>query len=70
MLKLSVQVMDFDSQVSCSYGHFRREMELSGKNLQPLDLLIASHAHYLGAVLVTSDKAFAKIEGLRVESWG
>lgn len=64
-----VQIIEFDEQTSSDYGGFRREMELSGKNLQPTALLIASHAHSFGAVLVTADKAFERIAGLAVEDW-
>ena len=37
--------------------------------LSPLDLQIASHALSLDAVLITSDKAFRQVEGLRLENW-
>ncbi len=65
-----IQVMPFAEKEAEFYGQFRADIEKTGKNLAEMDLLIASHAHYLGAVLVTSDKAFAKIKGLKVESWG
>jgi predicted nucleic acid-binding protein len=32
-------------------------------------MMIAAHAVEIGAVLVTSDKAFGKIPQLRVEDW-
>lgn len=62
-----MNVIDFDEQASHDYAQLRRSMELSGKNLQPMDLLIACHAHTLGAVLVTPDNAIAQIEGLQIE---
>jgi len=34
-----------------------------------LDMMIAAHAFALGAVLVTSDRAFSRIKQLRVEDW-
>ncbi|MDR1890554.1 MAG: hypothetical protein LBQ81_14500 [Zoogloeaceae bacterium] len=44
-------------------------MELQGKTLAPLNLLIAAHAKSLDAVLVTNDKAFRQLSDLRLEDW-
>ena len=41
-------------------------MERQGK---PLDLLIATHALGIGAILVTNDQAFCQVAGLYVEDW-
>ncbi len=51
------------------YGVVRAKMTAKGKILAPLDLLIASHALIKDAILVTSDRAFAKVPKLRVEDW-
>ncbi|HAL36637.1 MAG TPA: twitching motility protein PilT [Polaromonas sp.] len=40
-----------------------------GYSLGSLDLLIATHAHGIGAVLVTNDRAFAQLSDLQVEDW-
>jgi len=32
-------------------------------------MLIAGHALGVGAVLVTSDEAFSRVRGLKVENW-
>jgi tRNA(fMet)-specific endonuclease VapC len=34
-----------------------------------MDLLIGTHALSIGAVLVTSDRAFAQLPGLSIEDW-
>lgn len=64
-----VDVLPWDSEVAERYGTTRAAMERQGKTLGPLDLLIASHALRAEAVLVTNDRAFAQVDGLRVEDW-
>ncbi|TAJ75775.1 MAG: type II toxin-antitoxin system VapC family toxin [Gallionellaceae bacterium] len=68
-LLLRVGVLPWDSATAACYGVARAKMEGSGKILAPLDLLIATHAQDVGAVLVTSDKAFCHVPGLVVEDW-
>ena len=52
------------------YGLLRAKQEAMGKTLGPLDMQIAAHAISLGAVLVTSDKAFHHVPDLPgVENW-
>jgi tRNA(fMet)-specific endonuclease VapC len=60
----SVTILPWDSEAARVYGTMRAAMAAQGKTLTTMDLLIASHAAALGAVLVTSDKAFHQAEGL------
>lgn len=62
-------VVVFDESMSEYYGRFKAKLVRSGKNLTPLDLLIASHADGLGMTLVTNDSAFFKVGWLAVEDW-
>ena len=64
-----VDVLPWSSAIAERYGVVRAEMERRGKILAPLDLLIATHALDLGAVLVTNDQAFNQVNGLHVEDW-
>ncbi len=66
---LRVSVLPWDSAVAERYGSVRAELERHGKVLAPRDLLIAAHALQVGAVLVTSDRAFAQLAGLPLEDW-
>lgn len=64
-----VDVLPWDEVAAESYAQSRASMERQGKTLAPLDLLIASHAVSIGAILVTNDRAFRLMGGLRVEDW-
>lgn len=64
-----VDVMPWDEGVAEHYARIRASLERQGKTLAPLDLLIASHAEGIGAILVTNDQAFRLGDNLRVEDW-
>lgn len=64
-----VDVLPWDSNTAEHYGTMRAKMARQGKVLAPLDLLIATHALSVNAVLVTNDQSFSKVANLRVEDW-
>jgi len=64
-----VDVLPWDSAIAEHYGTVRADMARQGKILAPLDLLIATHALSVGAVLVTNDRAFRQVVDLQVEDW-
>ena len=64
-----VDVLPWDREIAARYGHLRAELTRNGRGPAPLDLLTAAHALAIGAVLVTSDRAFMSIPGLIVEDW-
>jgi tRNA(fMet)-specific endonuclease VapC len=64
-----IDVLPWDSAAVECYGTIRAAMTRLGKVLAPLDLLIAAHAVSLGAVLVTSDRAFGMVGALPIEDW-
>lgn len=66
---LHVDVLPWNHEVSQQYGNLRAELERAGKRPGPIDILIAAHALQLGAVLVTSDRAFKYVQNLEVEDW-
>ena len=66
---LRVDVLPFDTAVAEVYGTFRAGVEASGRSLSAPDMQIAAHAHGIGAVLVSNDRAFSYIHGLLVEDW-
>jgi len=66
---LRVDVLPWDSATAEHYGVVRADMARQGKVLAPMDLLIATHALSVGAVLVTNDRAFSQIANLHIENW-
>jgi len=64
-----VDILPWTDEVAGSYGVLRAELRRAGKSLQPLDMLIAAHAVSVDAVLVTADKAFRHVPGLKTEDW-
>jgi len=61
-----VDVMPWDSVTAECYGTIRAATALV---LAPLDLLVAAHALSLGAILVTNDRAFGRVQALPIEDW-
>ncbi len=62
-------VVVFDTAMSEHYGRFKAKLLRLGKNLTPMDLMIAAHADGLGMTLVSNDGAFFEIDWLAVEDW-
>ena len=64
-----VDVLPWDSTIAERYAIARADMERQGKILSPFDLLIATHALSLKAILVTNDQAFNQVIDLHLEDW-
>jgi tRNA(fMet)-specific endonuclease VapC len=64
-----IDVLPWGREAAERYGIERALLERGGKTLDALDLLIAVHALTIGAVLVTSDRAFRWVRGLQIEDW-
>ncbi len=64
-----VDVLSWNSATARRYGTVRADLDRLGKPLASLDLLIAAHALEAEAVLATNDRAFHRVEGLRIEDW-
>ena len=61
---------DFDKRAASFYATVRNDLERQGNVIGANDLLIASHALALDAVLVTNNtREFARVEGLVLEDW-
>lgn len=63
------RVLEWTREVSIEYAHLRASCESAGTVLGALDMMIAAHALHIDAVLVTRDKAFARVSSLKVEKW-
>jgi len=64
-----VEVLPWDSVAAERYGTLRATMASQGKVLSPLDMLIATHALSVGAILVTNDQAISQMADLHLEDW-
>lgn len=64
------RIVDFTLDTALHYADIRAALEVAGKTIGPLDLLIAAQARSLGAVLVTANAAeFKRVKGLKLQSW-
>ena len=65
-----VHVLPWDRDEALAYGQLRARLEVAGKPLGNLDMLIAAQAIARDATLVTNDKAFSQVTELRfIEDW-
>jgi tRNA(fMet)-specific endonuclease VapC len=63
-------VLDWPAEAAPAYGEIRARLEKSGRSIGAMDLLIAAHAIYEKATLVTRNLSeFRRVSGLRVVSW-
>ncbi len=64
-----VEVLDWSAGVAAVHGALRADLERRGMGLGAFDLMIAAHALALDAVLVSNDRAFAQVPGLKLDNW-
>jgi tRNA(fMet)-specific endonuclease VapC len=65
-----VEVLDWPGEAARVYGQIRAALEAKGRPIGAMDLLIAAHAIHARAALATRNRdEFARVEGLRIESW-
>lgn len=64
-----IPCLPWTSETTEVYAEQRARMESLGVGLSAMDLLIASHALAEGCTLVSADRAFTKVPGLRVLDW-
>ena len=63
-------VEDYPAAAARDFGEIRASLERAGRRIGPYDLLIAAHARYLRAVLVTNnEREFRRVPGLAVQNW-
>ena len=60
----SLRVVPWGRGEADTYGRIRAKLERKGLSLGTMDMMIASHAITIGAVLVTNDHAFGQMEDL------
>lgn len=64
------KVLDWPTDAAVVYAEVRAHLESVGRSIGAMDLLIAAHAIYENAILVTRNVGkFRRVRGLRIESW-
>ncbi len=66
---LRVEVLPWTSEAAEHYGRLRADLERKGSSMGNLDMMIAAQALAAGCVLVTSDRVFQRVKGLRAQDW-
>jgi len=66
---LRVEVLPWDSEAARHYARVRAALADEGEPIGNLDLMIAAQALAADAVLVTHDRVFRRVKGLRNEDW-
>ena len=69
-LVLHLAVLDWPQDAAKHYAEIRTDLKKRGAQLGAADLMIASHARAMGAIVVTNNvKDFQRVKGLEVENW-
>lgn len=66
---LRVAILSWDSKAARHYAQLRAELESIRQPMGNLDMMIAAHALAADMVLVSNDRAFARIKKLKSEDW-
>ena len=65
-----VTVLDWPGDACSIYGRVRATLEEKGASIGAMDLLIASHALWLDAIIVTDNiREFQRVPDLKIENW-
>ncbi len=66
----AIDVLPYDTPADQAYAEIRQHLAVCGKPIGPNDLLIASHALAVNAVLVTANvDEFSRVPGLMAHNW-
>jgi tRNA(fMet)-specific endonuclease VapC len=66
---LRVEVLFWNSEAAQHDARVRAALERAGDPMGNLDLMIAAQALAAQAVLVTHDRVFRRVKGLKIEDW-
>ncbi|MGA8215183.1 MAG: type II toxin-antitoxin system VapC family toxin [Candidatus Sulfotelmatobacter sp.] len=64
-----VEVLVWDSAAARHHARLRAALEENGEPMGNLDLMIAAHSLAVGTTLVSNDRVFRRVRGLKVEDW-
>jgi len=66
---LRLEILSWNSPAAKQYARIRADLELRGEPMGNLDLMIAAQALAVEAVLVSGDRGFRRVKGLKLEDW-
>ena len=67
---LHVDILKWDQPAAEHYGQIRAELEVQGKTIGNMDMMIAAHARSKNMMLVTNnEKHFKRVESLNIDNW-
>jgi tRNA(fMet)-specific endonuclease VapC len=66
---LRVEILPWDSEAARRYAQLRAALERHGEPMGNMDLMIAAQALAEEVVLVTNDRVFRRVKGLKIEDW-
>ncbi|HEY6338608.1 MAG TPA: type II toxin-antitoxin system VapC family toxin [Candidatus Sulfotelmatobacter sp.] len=66
---LRVEILTWDSEAARTYARLRALLEEQGEPMGNLDLMIAAQSLAAGTILVSNDRVFRRVKGLKVEDW-
>src|ERR1700676_1147228 len=61
-----IEILPWDSDAAQHYARQRAALEENGEPMGNLDLMIASQALAMGAIVVTNDRVFRRVKGLTI----
>jgi len=64
-----LEIIAWDSIAARHYARVRAALEERGEPMGNLDLMIASQALAVTAIVVTNDRVFRRVKGLTIEDW-
>ena len=64
-----LEAVAWDSSAAQYYARLRAALEANGEPMGNMDLMIAAQALAMDATLVTHDRVFRKVKGLKIEDW-
>ncbi|HUB02454.1 MAG TPA: type II toxin-antitoxin system VapC family toxin [Terriglobales bacterium] len=64
-----VEILPWDSGCARHFAKLRAALEERGEPMGNLDMMIAAQALAADVVLVTNDRVFSRLKGLKLEDW-
>jgi tRNA(fMet)-specific endonuclease VapC len=65
-----LEILPYDDLAAQHYGNLRARLEIQGRTIGSLDMLIAAHALSIACTLVTNnEKEFCRIPHLKIDNW-